>query len=186
MKATVPVLSITFLFWLTACSGRPEVAVIVPNNPGKTELLAAKEIRKYIYLRSNLLSNIVSSKTKKQYNTEIILSVDTLLGDQEFSLKTKQTENEKSLTITGGSQQALLYGAYEFAEQLGVRFYLHGDVIPDKKNPFLIPDLDIRKKPLFVIRGILPFHDFPEGPDWWNENDYKAIIAQLPDRKSVV
>jgi hypothetical protein len=183
MKATNTVLSITFLFWLVACSGRTEVAIIVPDNPGKTELLAAKEIRKYIYLRSNLLSNIVSGRTEKQYNTEIILSVDTMLGDQEFSLKTKKAKNEKSLTITGGSQQALLYGAYEFAEQLGVRFYLHGDVIPDKKAPFLIPDLDIRKKPLFVIRGILPFHDFPEGPDWWNENDYKAIIAQLPKMK---
>jgi hypothetical protein len=183
MKVTVPNLSIAFLFWLTACSGRPEVAVIVPNNPGKTEFLAAKEIRKYIYLRSNLLLNIVSDKAEKQYNTKIILSVDTLLSDQEFSLKTKQIGNEKSLTITGGSQQALLYGAYEFAEQLGVRFYLYGDVIPDKKISFRLPDLDIRKKPLFVIRGILPFHDFPEGPDWWNENDYKAIIAQLPKMK---
>jgi len=26
----------------------------------------------------------------------------------------------------------------------------------------------------------LPFHDFPEGPDWWDLNDYKAIIGQLP------
>jgi len=29
----------------------------------------------------------------------------------------------------------------------------------------------------------LPFHDFPEGPDWWNEGDYKAIIGQLPKMK---
>ena len=35
-------------------------------------------------------------------------------------------------------------------------------------------------RPLFELRGIHPFHDFPEGPDWWNENDYKAIISQLP------
>ncbi|UCG48882.1 MAG: hypothetical protein JSU94_03690, partial [Phycisphaerales bacterium] len=35
-------------------------------------------------------------------------------------------------------------------------------------------------RPLFDIRGIQPFHDFPEGPDWWNADDYKAVIAQLP------
>ena len=29
-------------------------------------------------------------------------------------------------------------------------------------------------------RGIQPFHDFPEGPDWWNADDYKAILGQLP------
>ena len=24
-----------------------------------------------------------------------------------------------------------------------------------------------------------PFHDFPEGPDWWSAEDYKAIFTQL-------
>ena len=35
-------------------------------------------------------------------------------------------------------------------------------------------------KPLFDRRGIQPFHDFPEGPDWWNLDAYKAYIGQLP------
>jgi hypothetical protein len=43
-----------------------------------------------------------------------------------------------------------------------------------------LPDLDISRNPLFSLRGILPFHDFPEGPDWWDLDDYKAIITQLP------
>jgi len=33
----------------------------------------------------------------------------------------------------------VLYGAYTFAEKLGVRFYLDGDVIPDARIPFAIP-----------------------------------------------
>ena len=28
--------------------------------------------------------------------------------------------------------------------------------------------------------GIQPFHDFPEGPDWWNRDQYLAVIGQLP------
>jgi len=40
--------------------------------------------------------------------------------------------------------------------------------------------LDRRAAPLFALRGIQPFHDFPEGPDWWNRDDYLAIIGQLP------
>ena len=35
-------------------------------------------------------------------------------------------------------------------------------------------------RPLFDRRGIQPFHDFPEGPDWWGAEAYKAILAQLP------
>jgi hypothetical protein len=60
---------------------------------------------------------------------------------------------------------------------------MHGDVIPDEKIAFSVPVLDITKKPCFDLRGILPFHDFPEGPDWWNLNDYKAVFGQLAKMK---
>ena len=74
---------------------------------------------------------------------------------------------------------AVLYAAYHFAETLGVRFYLHGDVLPDRRIPFVLPDLDETHTPLFETRGILPFHDFTEGPDWWEADDYKAYLTQM-------
>ena len=43
-----------------------------------------------------------------------------------------------------------------------------------------MPEINETGKPLFETRGIQPFHDFPEGPDWWNLDDYKSVIAQLP------
>ena len=70
--------------------------------------------------------------------------------------------------------------AYRLAEVLGVRFYLHGDVVPDEPMEWELPTLDERGAPLFALRGIQPFHDFPEGPDWWNRDDYLAVIGQLP------
>ncbi len=155
--------------------------IVLPENAGSLEKLAASEIRKYIYLRSGELAAISSKSDPGK--EQIVLQIDPVLEDQEFSLQTENMGGNKKLTISGGSEIAVLYGAYEFAEQLGVRFYLHGDVVPDKKIKFKIPDTDIRKKPVFKLRGIQPFHDFPEGPDWWNENDYKAIIGQLPKLK---
>ncbi len=180
---TIFLLGMLFLA-ITACSPKREFVIYLPESAGAIEKLAAKEIRKYIYLRSDLLPEIHLGFPKKQVKGRaIIFTVDVLLEDQEFKMKTYLGVNGKILRITGGSPQALLYAAYEFAEQLGVRFYLHGDVIPDEKITFWLPDLDIQKKPLFALRGILPFHDFPEGPDWWNEQDYKAIVAQLPKLK---
>lgn len=169
---------------LTACSPKREVTIYLPENAGAIENLAAREIRKYIYLRSGTLADIHSGfPSKKVRGWVIVLTIDVLKEKQEFGLKSYQGIKDKVIRITGGSPQALLYAAYELAEQLGIRFYLHGDVIPDEKVTFWLPDVDIQKKPLFETRGILPFHDFPEGPDWWNENDYKAIIAQLPKLK---
>jgi hypothetical protein len=51
--------------------------------------------------------------------------------------------------------------------------------LPDGRILFSIPEFNVTGKPLFELRGILPFHDFPEGPDWWNTDDFLAYISQL-------
>jgi hypothetical protein len=91
--------------------------------------------------------------------------------------------NQQKLLVSGGSPIGTLYAAYHLAEQLGIGFYLDGDIVPDQKIEFKLPELDIVQTPLFARRGIQPFHDFPEGPDYWGINDYKAIFAQLPKLK---
>jgi len=183
MKKYTFLLAVIFIV-ITACSTKRDIVIYLPDHSGSVEKLAAKEIRKYIYLRSGTLADIhIGLPSKKVRGWAIVLTIDVLQDKQEFKIKSYQGMNVKVVRINGGSPQALLYAAYEFAEQLGVRFYLHGDVIPDAQVSFWLPDLDIHKKPLFKTRGILPFHDFPEGPDWWNESDYKAIIAQLPKLK---
>ena len=138
--------------------------------PAKVKL-AAKEVRRYVYLRTGELLSIKSDKS----DTCISLALDPALGAQEYRLKT----SGNNLTISGGTDVAVLYGSYAFAEKLGVRFYLHGDVIPDGTIPCVLPKLDETHKPLFELRGIQPFHDFPEGPDWWTTDDYRAYISQL-------
>ena len=37
--------------------------------------------------------------------------------------------------------------------------------------------------PTFDYRGLQPFHDFPEGPDWWDTEHYKLILTQLSKMK---
>ena len=171
------------LFVFSSCSQHPAIIISLPLHAGKTETLAASELRKYIYLRCDELPEIATGTADISRGSLISLVVDRTLGDLEFRLKTEDRGNLHKLVISGGTPLAVLYGAYEFAEQLGVRFYLDGDVIPDQKIAFTIPDLDIHKKPVFKLRGILPFHDFPEGPDWWNENDYKTVIQQMTKMK---
>lgn len=169
------------------------VRICYSSNAGFHEQLAARELRRYLYLRTGKLHEIetVSSIPAKgdliviadkgsDLLKGIVFDAAAKLKSQEYSIKTIDHNERKILFISGGDPLGTLYGAYHFAELLGVRFYLHGDVIPDEKIQFSLPDLDETGKPLFNLRGILPYHDFPEGPDWWQHDDYKAIISQLP------
>ena len=171
-------------------------SIYVSDNGSDQEKLAAREIRKYIYQRTNELLPVVEIKIGGKINGDAIIvgvagkgfmpsqtiSLPVLESD-DYILKTILTPSGKQLFVCGGSPISTLYAAYHLAEQFGIGFYLDGDVIPDKRIQFIFPQLDILQKPLFARRGIQPFHDFPEGPDWWNTEDYKAIFAQLPKLK---
>ena len=146
---------LTVLF-LVAASIAPAQSTDAPANVK----LAAKEIRRYVYLR-----------TGKLQPCPVTLKIDPALGVEEYRITTD--------TITGGSDLGVLYGAYRYAELLGVRFYLQGDVVPDERLKQLPAVKEEAGKPAFKLRGILPFHDFPEGPDLWEADDYKAVLAQM-------
>lgn len=192
------------------CAGAPgapkweagkQIRIAVPDNADLAERLAAKEVRRYLYVRTGRLASLVVGAGDLPVSPGALIVVGAKnrsavqflarrhaawtgvlesLEPQQYLLKTTQRDGRKVILIAGGDPIGTLYGAYRFAERLGVRFYLHGDVLPARRASMALPDVDERGEPLFVTRGIQPFHDFPEGPDWWNTDDYKAVIAQLP------
>jgi len=176
------------------------ITIVYSSQASRVERLAAKEVRRYVYLRTGKLLPIVQYVSSLDFDAGLIViarkdrevikriqdkytglaSSITALKPQQYQIKTLKSGNKPTVLICGGDGFGTLYGAYRFIEHFGVRFYLHGDVLPDKKIGFKMPDLDEEGKPLFELRGIQPFHDFPEGPDWWSVDDYKAVLAQLP------
>ena len=186
---------------LTAGMARSELAVpaavVCSKDASFAEKLAAKEIRRYVYLRTGKLLPIVDDFKANADGALIVVSskdrpaVQALLSDakvkamvdalapEQYVLKTTEHNGQPVLLIAGGDPIGTLYGAYRFVEHIGVRFYLDGDVIPDAKIALALPTLNEQGMPVFALRGILPFHDFPEGPDLWNLDDYRAVLAQL-------
>lgn len=163
------------------------VNIVLPADASSQEKLAASEIRRYLYLRTGELVFIsdkpgesdcilVGRKDREAVRSATDDGRVAELQPQEYLLKT----SGQKLVIAGGDDIGTLYGAYRFAEVLGVRFYMEGDVIPDVRIPLALPKLDEKGSPIFELRGIQPFHDFPEGPDWWDTDMYQAVISQLP------
>jgi hypothetical protein len=111
------------------------------------------------------------------------------LGEDEHLIKSVvYGRSEARFTLCMGREDIdVLYCAYSMIESyFGVKFRIRGDIISEKVFEHrLIKDdpIEIRLAPVFDKRGIQPFHDFPEGPDWWNINEYKFHLSQMTKMK---
>lgn len=162
----------------TTPASAPRGIAILAASDDAAVVLGAREIRRYTYLRTGQLLPIVAARPE---NGELIeVGIDASMGEQTYRLRTETRGDARVLRIEGGSGFAALYGAYEYARLLGVRFGLHGDIVPDGRIELKLPEIDRTFTPLFEHRGVQPFHDFPEGPDWWSLDDYKSLLSQLP------
>jgi len=184
------------IFILILFSSLSAQTIIYPVNCQNLTLLAAREVRRYIYLRTGHLLSVHSAIEIPQTGDVILIADDAdTLVDQViqidtpaggFVIKSKTRNGRTVLVISGDEAVSTLYGAYRFAEKLGCRFYLHGDVIPDVRIPLNIQGYDEKGQPLtrngrqFTIRGIQPFQNFPPGAVMWGKDDWKMYVAQLP------
>ena len=119
--------------------------IVYPSNGSNTELFAAKEVRRYIYLRTD-------QKLKVQGVTSLPSSGDLILVANDNNvmvnslrvlinhttapggiiLKSFNSAGRTILVITGSNSESTLIAAYRFAEHLGVGF----DLVPFPLNKF--------------------------------------------------
>ena len=157
---------------------RPLRADISCDTNAPAHYFAGKELRRYLYLTTARLHHLTGSRNPGT-GDHFFLEIDKRLATEEYAIGTSGKTSALRVRIAGGSDRALLYGVYHYAEKLGVWFSLSGDDIPFELVESL-PRVDLREKPAFAVRGVQLFPDFPEGPDWWGETEYLAYIAQLP------
>ncbi|HOX55681.1 MAG TPA: hypothetical protein P5205_05220 [Candidatus Paceibacterota bacterium] len=159
--------------------------IAIRRDASELESLAANEVRRYAYLRTGKLlpvqrgvstgDRIVVSRREAKFCGEL----GNGLGPQQFSLRCEMAGGSRVWWIVGGDEAGALYGAYRFAEKLGIRFALDEDVVPDELLTGAWPEPNETGKPRFALRGLQPFHDFSVGPDWWNLQDYQSVLSQM-------
>ena len=121
----------------------------------------------------------------------------------QFVSPQRDRRTRSLVVLLGAGNLNRLYAVYTFAEKfLGVFFDLHGDVLPDPTAAGGLPLAMYAERPLpppapgattsssfeveqpmFDFRGLQPFHDFPDGPDWWSTEMYKHVITQSSKMK---
>jgi hypothetical protein len=171
---------------LGAATAQAAIEIRTTPECSSMQRLAAKEVVRYLYLRIGSLPEkiaqdgriVIADKAADVVSDAATKAAAKDLQPQQYMIRTTTTDGKKTWWIVGGDDVGTLYGAYRFAERLGVRFYLHGDVVPDERLA-AIPDVEDVGRPLFALRGVNPWGSHPFGFDAWSTDDYKAIFTQL-------
>ena len=128
---------------LASCRGLDKIpSILISKEASALEELAAKEVRRYFYLRTGKLLSIekradvsasrsgaiiIAAKSRLPASAFVDAGLGRrieALGPQEYLLKTVPGGKLAGLLVAGGDDSGVLYGAYRLAERLGVRFGL--------------------------------------------------------------
>ena len=101
------------------------------------------------------------------------------ISDQGIVLKHATFEGRPALVIGGGSPAATLWAVYELVERWGVRYLLHGDVLPPDPVPLSLPAADVVLEPNLRVRQWRTVNDFACGPESWGLAEHHRVIDQL-------
>ena len=121
-------------------AGIPFKGIVCPTSASKPELLSAKEIRRYVYLRTRSRLPISQGVKVPQSSSNYIvvgrkdraiiknalsgtkhLSGSRSLKAEEYLLASASKGDRTLAVVTGGDNFGTLYAAYGFCEKLGVR-----------------------------------------------------------------
>ena len=167
------------------------VAIELPAAPHPRLSLAAAELRRYLadlgVTPRSARASIVTAGGGAGAALTVALAVAPAAAAAEpyYSLSSGAPGR---LAIEGSDAQHALFGAYALLERLGMTFTSAGPTLPARAPDVAalaaaLAAAPVRQAPVFTTRGLQPFHDFAEGPDWWTEDETKRVAEAIISMK---
>lgn len=160
---------------------RPFCTIVAPAGAPALVQQAATELRAYLERLTN--RPVPVSGQALRDIPAVVLRVDAAaraLGDEGYSLQPAPARpgSAPSLTIRGRTPLGVLHGAYRLLREYGIGFYFDGDAVPTQPPArFLLPS--VQAKPVFAIRGSLPWYNFFDSPTTWDDHDFRFFADQI-------
>lgn len=163
--------------------------VLHDSNAHKTARFAEMELRRYLYLLTEL-----NGASSAREGTTVVLSTDPnsalelgldqdALGGEGYAIRTSSRQSGAVVVnVIARNPVALLYGVYALVEEMGVGFWLGGDSFPDRDDPAAgtIPqNWNVTHRPVFAIRGHMLHYNFLVGCTTWGLSDYQFFFDQV-------
>jgi hypothetical protein len=149
--------------------------VIAPDGSPPLVRQAAYELAAYLGRLADTDVAVGYAPAKGSPAILLRLDGDAKLGDEEYFI---EPAGNGDVAIRARTPLAVLEGAYGLLRAYGCGFYFDGDALPAGPPPaFLAPSLHGR--PVFAIRGSLPWYNFLDSPTTWDAHDFRFFADQI-------
>lgn len=126
------------------------LAILVRQPEEALVRYAGEELQRYVRRLFGFHPPSYLQELKTRARTVIVLGgPDESLSSQEYVIRPIRHEGAPALLVAGGSPRATLWAAYEVVSAWGVRFLVQDDVFPESAGPFGLPDLNVKRQPVF-------------------------------------
>ncbi|WP_285705339.1 malectin domain-containing carbohydrate-binding protein [Microtetraspora sp. NBRC 16547] len=173
--------------------------IVVGQNAEPREHLAAKELQRYLGLLTGVLPTVRPDSGGAPDGAALIVigreDGNAVLSDlvrsgrlpdaahrpgaEGYVIRTVDVDGRTGIAVLGSDPAGVLFGSYRLLEQYGVRFYLSRDVLPPGQQRFEVKQLNLTEAPSVEHRGLLPWHDFLNGPSAYGLEDFQRYIEQM-------
>lgn len=148
--------------------GKAQGQLYVPAKSGRPMLLAAEELRGYVQKMTGAELALAYRDPDKRHRNDV--GIQLKVRDRaewegkesaqaftiEESLKPSDAESFRGVTIAGNTEMAVLYGVYQYLNELGVRWFSPGEIgenVP-ALNAIAIHNRKTSHSPSFLVRGM--------------------------------
>ncbi|HRP56831.1 DUF4838 domain-containing protein [Agriterribacter sp.] len=141
---------------------KTEYVIVIPAESGRYELLAAKELQKYLLKSSGVKLPIKPDSvaftakeiiigSNNRHLKDIKYDVGIFKGSDGFIIETKRN----CLVLAGASDIANFYAVSSFLESfIGCRWYTSSTEVVPRHHSIVLPDIRLRDEPVLKMREI--------------------------------
>ncbi|NSW55849.1 MAG: hypothetical protein HPY44_07550 [Armatimonadetes bacterium] len=156
----------------------PFCSIVCPDGSLPLVKQAATELSGYLERLSRTPVPVVSHAASGDRVVLEITPDEDGLGPEGYRIRSVDAPAGAVVTITGATEQGVLFGAYRLLQEYGIGFYFDGDALPaSPPSDFLRPEVD--GSPVFAIRGSLPWYNFLNSPTTWDDQDFRFFADQI-------
>ncbi|HCN10503.1 MAG TPA: hypothetical protein DIT01_21460, partial [Lentisphaeria bacterium] len=118
--------------------------IVIGSKPRRLVRHAAQELAQYTKQLFKHRPRIVATRRKATGITVVLDLKADGLSDQGYAFR---WIDRNTFAIEGGAPIAVLWGVYDLVERWGVRYQLHGDILPDRPAALSFPKKTTRCEP---------------------------------------